>query len=56
MTEKFVPSERHNESKIMSAPTSSGVSGDGDSVGAALSREVRAAPILYRKKRQLNVC
>jgi hypothetical protein len=38
MTDKFAPSESHNESEIMSAPAQVGVSGDGDTeVGAALS-------------------
>ena len=45
MTDKFVPSESHNESEIMSAPTSSGCRGMGDSAGPH-SRKARAAPIL----------
>jgi len=44
----LLPSVGHNSSSIMSAPTSSGCSGDGDSVGAALSCGGRAAPILHR--------
>ena len=42
----LLPTVGHNSSSIMSAPTSSGCSGDGDSVGAAPSCGGRAAPIL----------
>jgi hypothetical protein len=38
VADKFVPSERRNDSAIMSAPTQVGGSGDGDAeIGAALS-------------------
>jgi len=44
---KFVPSERHNESEIMSAPTSSGVSGDGG-LGRGRTLVRRERPRFYR--------
>ena len=46
MTDKFVPSEGHNELEIMTTPTSVGFGGWGPRSGPH-SREARAAPILY---------